>query len=316
MRKILVLAVLILIISVIGIGWWNNALQPASPENNTFRTFVVSDGVGVRELGNRLKKEGLIKDPVVFFLYVRKEGLDKKIQAGDFRLSPSMSVTEIVNELQHGSADKWITVREGVRASEIAEILEESFVTYESSWDQKLEDEEGFLFPDTYRFPREASIEMIINTMKNTYEQKVASLGIEDPYSPAMSEAVTMASLIERESRVDSEKPLIASVIQNRIDDGVALDIDATLQYIVGKKNGKWWNVPTGEEKAVKSPYNTYQNPGLPPGPICNPGIESIRAALNPAESEYYFYIHEPSGQVHFAKTLQEHNVNVDKYLR
>jgi UPF0755 protein len=277
--------------------------------------FLVTPGTNVREIGSNLKKEGLIKDPVIFFLYVKKERLDTKIQAGDFRLSANMSIPEILEQLQSGTIDIWVTIPEGLRAEEVAEILSTKMPNYDESWEALLVQNEGYLFPDTYLIPRDADGERAVEIMRNTFFEKVSSLGLTET-SPNLNRVVTMASLIERESRIDSEKPLIASVIQNRINDGMSLDIDATLQYIVGEKNGKWWSVPTGEEKSINSLYNTYRNVGLPPGPICNPGIGAIAAALNPAESEYYFYIHDTNGQVHFAKTNAEHDANVSKYLR
>jgi len=132
-----------------------------------------------------------------------------------------------------------------------------------------------------------------------------------------MHRILTIASLIEREALVDEEKPLISSVIHNRLNSGMALDIDATLQYAKGKDSqGKWWSIPRSEDTSIDSPYNTYLNPGLPPGPIGNPGIGAIKAAVNPEESSFYFYIHDSTGEVHFAETLEEHNENIQKYLQ
>ncbi|HRN96369.1 MAG TPA: endolytic transglycosylase MltG [Candidatus Levybacteria bacterium] len=309
---------LIIVLAVIFIGfliWWNNGLKPVNSADTSSKIFLVAPGTNVREIGNSLKEEGLIRDPVVFFLYVKKERLDTKLQAGDFRLSANMSIPTIIEQLQTGSLDIWVTIPEGLRAEEVAEILSEKMPMYDETWVSALVEHEGYLFPDTYLIPRDATAETVINVMRKTFFAKVADLGLTES-SPNLQRVVTMASLIERESRIDEEKPLIASVIQNRINDGMPLDIDATLQYIVGEKDGKWWSVPTGEEKTINSLYNTYRNVGLPPGPICNPGIGAIQAAMNPASSDYYFYIHDPSGQVHFARTNSEHNSNVSKYLR
>jgi UPF0755 protein len=312
------LTLLLLILIVMGIGtfmWWSNSLKPVNASDTSSKLFIIPPGTNVRQIGNSLKEEGLIKDPVIFFLYVKKEGLDTKLQAGDFRLSPSMSIPTIIEQLQTGSLDIWVTVPEGLRAEEIADILEEKMPLYDETWDEQLVLNEGYLFPETYLIPRDATVQTVIDVMRRTFFETVAEAGLDES-TPNLNEILTMASLIERESRIDEEKPMIASVIQNRIDDEMPLDIDATLQYIVGEKNGKWWSVPTGEEKSINSLYNTYRNVGLPPGPICNPGIGAIKAAVNPAESEYYFYIHDNTGQVHFAKTNSEHNQNVSRYLR
>lgn len=314
MRKLILLAALLLIILVIGIGWWNNALQPVNPNSNTQKMFAVSKGVGIRELGNQLKKDSLIKDPVVFFLYIKQQGLDKKIEAGQFRLSPSMSVPKIAEELQHGALDKWLTIPEGFRTEQIAEELKNDFPNYQSSWETELKAHEGYLFPDTYLIPRDADISVIIDKLSSTFNAKIESIGLQ-PTDPNLSTIITEASLIEREANTDAEKPLIASVINNRIADGMPLQIDATVQYAIGKRSGKWWDVPTIEDLQVNSSYNTYKIIGLPPTPICNPGLASINAALHPASSDYLYYVHDPQGNIHFAKTDSEHQANINKYL-
>lgn len=315
MRRLVFLFAVIGIILVGGLLWWNNGMRPADADDTSSKLFIVPQGSNVREIGKNLKEEGLIKDPVAFFLYVKLKGLDTKVQAGDFRLSPSMNLSTILEQLQSGSLDVWVTLPEGLRAEEVAEILSKNMPLYDDSWVGVLVENEGYLFPDTYLIPRDANVDTVVSIMRNTFFAKVGELGLTEA-SPNLNTVVTTASLIERESRIDEEKPMIASVIQNRIDDGISLDIDATLQYIVGEKDGKWWAVPTGEEKSINSLYNTYKKVGLPPGSICNPGIGAISAALNPAQSDYYFYIHDTTGEVHFAKTNSEHNANVSKYLR
>lgn len=315
MRKLGFLIGLIAVLLVGGFLWWSNGIKAVDVNDTSTKLFVVSPGSNVREIGNDLKEEGLIKDPVAFFVYVKLNGLDKKVQAGDFRLSPSMDLATVLEQLQKGSLDVWVTVPEGKRAEEVAEILSQSLPGYDSSWDSQLVANEGYLFPDTYLIPRDANVDRVISIMRNNFFTKVAELGLDES-SQNLNRVLTMASLIERESRIEDEMPIIASVIQNRINDGMSLDIDATLQYIVGEKDGKWWYPPTGAEKSINSPYNTYRNVGLPPGPICNPGINAIRAALNPGTSDYYYYIHDNTGKVHFAKNISEHNANVSRYLR
>jgi UPF0755 protein len=313
-RLILLLLVLFLALGGFFI-WWNKGSQPVDASDTSSKIFIIEPGSAVREIGNNLKAEGIIRDPVVFFLYIKKERLDTKLQAGDFRLSPSMSLSTIIDQLQHGSLDIWVTVPEGKRAEEVAEILQKVMPQYDDTWVEVLQANEGYLFPDTYLIPRDANADDVVAIMRNTFFVKVADLGLTAE-SSELNEIVTMASLIEREAKTNEEKPMVASVLHNRINDAMPLDIDATLQYISGPKNGKWWYPPTGEERTIDSPYNTYRVVGLPPAPIASPGIESMRAAMNPATSEYYFYIHEPNGTVHFARTNAEHNRNVEKYLQ
>jgi len=316
MRKILVLIIVFAVFFLIMGAWWKNGLSPVNSKDSTTYDFVIPKGSAVRVVGNKLKEQGLIKDPVVFFVYIKKNNLDKAIQAGSYKLSPSMDLPTVLKTLGSGSEDIWVTIPEGYRAAEIAEVLEKSLETYEPSWVDALELQEGYLFPDTYLIPKGADVETVISIMKNTFNEKVKSIGLSAD-DPDLKRVVIIASLIEREAIRDDEKKMISSVIANRLEDGMSLDIDATLQYIRGKDaSGNWWPVPTGDDKALNSFYNTYKNPGIPPGPISNPGIEAIRAAANPASSDYYFYIHDMEGNVHFAKNLTEHNTNVNRYLR
>lgn len=315
MRKPVIVLILIIVIFIGIFLWWNNGLTAVDLKDTTKKSFVIPKGTAVRLIGNDLKEQGLIRDPVVFFIYIKMNNLDRDVQAGSYKLSPSMNLEKITKTLKSGSEDIWITIPEGYRATEIAEVLKANIGTYDDSWVSSLENEEGYLFPDTYLIPKDADVATIISIMKNTFNKRIEEIGLIGT-SQKMNEIVTMASLIEREALRDGEKPMIASVITNRLNDGMALDIDATLQYIKGKdSSGKWWTVPRGVDKALNSSYNTYKNPGLPPGPIANPGIEAIKAAVNPAQSDYYFYIHDNNGNVHFAKTLSEHNQNIEKYL-
>jgi len=312
MRKIVLLGLVVLMF-VVAYFWWRNGNAPVNTRDESEKVFVVERGSGVRAIANDLKEQGLIRDPIAFFLLTKKEGSDTKIQAGDYKLSPSMNLSQILDELTHGTIDVWVTIPEGMRAEEVADILEQSIPSYDESWRQALVKEEGYLFPDTYLIPKETDVATVISIFKNNFNAKVQEAGLSD--NPNLDNAVIIASLIEREAITDDEKPTIASVITNRLRQGMALDIDATLQYAKGKVGDKWWTVPTAADKNINSPYNTYRNPGLPPGPIGNPGIEAIKAAANPAASPYFFYIHDSTGQAHFAETLEQHNANVAKYL-
>ncbi len=315
MRKLLIVVFIAIVLFAIGSLWWKNGISAVNPKDTTQKVFVIPKGAAIRTIGNELKSEGLIRDPVVFFIYIKQNKLDQGIQAGSYKLSPSMDLPKIMDTIGHGTVDTWVTIPEGLRSEEIAEILQEEIPTYSPDWVGELKAQEGYLFPDTYLIPKDADVSTVISILKGNFSKKIGEIGLsmEDPKLP---EIITIASLIEREALRDDEKPLIASVIYNRLNDGIALNIDATLQYIKGKNgSGKWWAVPTARDKQVDSPYNTYQNPGTPPGPIANPGIEAIRAAKTPASSGYYYYIHDANGNVHFAKTLEDHNVNIQKYL-
>ncbi|HMS22402.1 MAG TPA: endolytic transglycosylase MltG [Candidatus Levybacteria bacterium] len=313
MRKLIVLATLLAIFTVGFFIWWKNGTSAVNIKDKSEKVFVVQRGAGIRAIGNNLKKEGLIKDPIVFFLFLKKNARDTAIQAGDYKLSPSMNLEQVVNTMSHGTLDIWVTIPEGMRADEIADILQNEIPSYDSSWREELNKNEGYLFPDTYLFPRDSDIASIIAIFRNNFDKKIAEAGLTGRND--LLDIIIIASLVEREALKDEEKPYIASVISNRLRDGMALDIDATLQYAKGKVGDKWWTVPIGEDRKINSPYNTYLNPGLPPLPIANPGIEAIRAAANPASSVYYFYIHDQNGNVHFSKDFEEHQRNINKYL-
>ncbi len=315
MKRLYVFLV-ILCFSLIGIFiWWKNGTRAVNPTDTTKIIFVIEKGAGIKEIANKLKAEKLIRSPVVFFLLIKKEGLDSKIQAGDFRLSKSMTALEIAENLTHGTLDIWVTIPEGKRAEEIADILQKSLPTYNEEWRKELVANEGYLFPDTYLFPKDTDISIIIQVMKDTFEKKYQQLTISQKVSK--NQLVTIASLIEREAKHEVDRPLVASVITNRLRIGMKLDIDATIQYALGyEPNEKsWWKKAlTREDIDLASPYNTYRNAGLPPTPIANPGLAALNAAANPAKTNYLYYISDKNGVNHYGKTLEEHHANIAKY--
>lgn len=317
MKRIIAVVILILVVVIISTFWWQNGVLPVNSQDNTPKIFVVENGQGVREIANSLKKEGLIRDPVVLFLITKQRGLDKKIQAGDFRLNPSMNAYEIAESLTHGTLDIWVTVPEGYRAEEIADILEGKIPNYDKSWREVLNQNEGYLFPDTYLIPRDADITTIISIFKNNFQTKYDSVKSLKTNNLSDTQTLVLASLVEREAMLEEDRPLVASVIYNRLSIGMKLDIDATLQYALGyqKDEKRWWKKGlTNEDKKLNSPYNTYINPGLPPAPISNPGLSAISAALNPAETDYFYYITDTNGKNRYAKTIEGHSANIEKY--
>lgn len=316
MKKLIIVTALLVVVLLASSVWWKNGVSPVDSSNKNSAIFVVKKGDGVREISNRLKTKGLIKSPIVFFLLVKQLGLDKKIEAGDFRLSSSMTAQEIAQNLTHGTLDIWITVPEGKRATEIAEILQAKIPTYNSSWANILTENEGYLFPDTYLIPKDADIEMIVGQMRGNFDRKYSEINVGNS-KLTKSQIVILASLIEREAFTDSEKPIIAGILLNRLDLEIALQVDATIQYAKGQNqlNKKWWEPVTLEEyKSVASDYNTYLFVGLPPGSISNPGLEALRAGANPANTDYLYYLHDKNRQIRYAKNLQEHNENIEKY--
>ncbi|AKM81157.1 MAG: Aminodeoxychorismate lyase [Candidatus Pacebacteria bacterium GW2011_GWF2_38_9] len=284
--------------------------------------FVIPKGQALSIIASRLEEADLIKSKWAFRFAVYKNDLTNKIQAGSFELSSDMNTWEIAHALTVGTDDTWITLPEGWRLEEIAESLSKQGLENfnQTEFLNLSKGLEGQLFPDTYLVPREITTTTLLSLLKNTFASKVSSGLSKEISSSKMSlnEVLTLASLVQRESANDGEMPLVAQILLNRLDINMPLQVDATLQYVKGysKTELSWWQTPLAEDKKLDSLYNTYKNAGLPPGPICNPGLAAIKAALNPGQTQALYYIHDNSGKIHTAITLEEHNTNVNKYLR
>lgn len=304
----------------VGYGWW--ALQPVSSRTVGFERFVIPKGQAGGVIASRLAEEGYIRNPHIFQLYLKLQGLEEKLQAGSFELSPSSSAAEIATRLTSGTDDVWVTLPEGWRNEEVAESLARQQLPLfdETAFLDLAAASEGKLFPDTYLVPREADAEFLYYLFARTFEKKVTKgLATEIAASPhSLEDALIMASLLEREATGYEQMRHVAGILWHRIELGMPLQVDATLQYAKGydQTQQSWWVPPLGADRQLDSPFNTYQHPGLPPRAIANPGLDAIKAALNPLAVDDLFYIHDRNGQLHFAQTLDEHNANVQKYLR
>lgn len=320
----------ILIIVVIGAPLilntlYNQLLTPVSTQKS-YKRFVITPGQPFSQIAKNLEKEKLIKSALAFRLLAAQLGIINKIQAGDFSLPTNLSSQELARLLTHGALDIWITFPEGQRIEQQAAIIDGKLNTPDNNQYQFNKNEyiaqaqEGYMFPDTYLVSKEATAGAVVEKLRNTFENKVAkSLLLEGiKNNLTQNEVIILASIIERESRSNEERPIIAGILLNRLKEGMPLQVDATVQYAKGYDagNNTWWpQVTVKDYKSVDSSYNTYLHPGLPPGPISNPGIESIRAAAEPATTPYLYYIHDTNGKVHYARTGAEHNANIEKYL-
>jgi UPF0755 protein len=296
--------------------------RPADPSTQETKRFIIPRGQAVSIIGERLEEDGLIRNSLVFRMIVQKEGLRNKIQAGSFDLSAGMNTTEIAQALTQGTNDVWVTIPEGWRREEIARSLtEQELDSFDpKEFDYLSQGKEGRLFPDTYLVPRQTTEEQLVGLLERTFERKVTEdLAAEIESSPYdFEDALIMASVVEREARGAEEMKVVAGILWNRIELGMPLQADATLQYAKGLnlQDGSWWSPPTAADKKLASPFNTYLHPGLPPRPISNPGLNAIQAALHPAETPYLYYIHDLEGNIWYAETLDQHNANVNAYLR
>lgn len=322
-KRLAIFSVVVLLLVVGLFFWWNISLKPANINDTKTVSFVISKGSPIRETIKQLHDQGLIRDQIAFFLLIKKLGLERSIQAGSFKLSPSMPAEQLAMKLTVGTEDRWITVLEGWRNEEVLEYLNKEKIG-DGKWEMGVEVgkwkmDEGRLFPDTYLVPKDASVDYIHNLLRKTFDKKTADLTNDINKSGlTMDQVLTLASLVEREARTDGNRAMVADVLIKRLKANMALDVDATIQYALGKQpDGKWWKKElTLEDLKIKSPYNTYRNPGLPPSPICNPSLSSIKAVVYPSGNPYYFYITDKQGVMHYTKTLSEHNVNVAKYLQ
>ena len=306
--------------------------------------FTVEPGESVASVARRLEEAGLITDAELFRRYLRYRRLDTGVQAGRFRLSPRMTMMEIALRLQRGYAPGvLVTVPEGWRAEQIADMLTrtgtmdgegflrlvragraaaEALGAYAFLDDLPPEASlEGYLFPDTYELPERPNPEDLLRRMLDNFGRKAAPLLSEMPPPAGLDgyQVIILASIVEREAVIPEERPWIAGVYLNRLRRGMRLEADPTVQYAMGYQpdTGRWWKTPVSldEYQAVDSPYNTYLYPGLPPGPIANPGLDAIRAVLAPAESDYLYFVARGDGSHVFARTYEEHLRNVRRYL-
>lgn len=309
-------AAIILIVSAM---WWYDGTRAVDPLDTTPTAFSVQSGDGVRVIAAKLSSQNLIRSSTAFFVVVKMLGLETNLQAGEYRLYRAMDSRTIAQTLTHGTLDQWITTLEGWRVEEVAAKVAKDLDVPESEFLKVAK--EGYMFPDTYMMPKDATAGAIVTLFTDTFNEKITSSMRQEAKKNDLTfeESLILASIVEREGRTDEDRPIIAGILLNRLKADWPLQADATLQYALGyqSKEKIWWKKELFEEdKAVRSPYNTYTNKGLPPTPICNPGLSAIKAALFPKTTEYMYYIHDDTGEVHYAKTLEEHSANVSKFLR
>lgn len=306
--------------------------------NPTPVKFTVFPGDTAEDIGNNLEAYGLITDADLFRQLVKYKGVGENLQAGEYELRATMTMEEVIDALQRSTLrEARVTLREGWRLEEIAQAIADAGIStyddllrvmrtgkYEES---VLADKpasvslEGYLYPDTYRldmrWSAERAVQLLLQTMDSRFSgamrQQATKAGL------TMHEALTIASLVEREALLAAERPIVASVYLNRLEEGMALEADATVQYALGydATQKRWWpNIKLEQLRTTESPYNTYLRRDLPPGPICSPGLASLQAVLQPAQTDYLFYYAKGDGSHAFAKTFEEHLENQKKYQR
>ncbi|MEX1158575.1 MAG: endolytic transglycosylase MltG [Thermomicrobiales bacterium] len=302
--------------------------------------FIVESDESVDSIADRLNDEGLIRSPGYFRFRIRLQSKGDDIVAGRYRLDTAMSTSQIINAITSEDAaiaqEAAIQFIEGWRTEQYAEaavaaglsftVDEFMLATRDPKWNNEFAflhtrpsgvALEGYLFPDTYNFRMDATPDDVIERLLATFEERVTSdlIAQADRQGMTLHQIMTVASIVEREAAVATERGTISSVYHNRLEAGMPLQADPTIQYQLGLA-GNWWPELTAADVQRNGVYNTYLNPSLPPGPICNPSLAAIEAALNPEQTPYIFFVATGDGTHAFAETFEEHQRNIDQYQR
>lgn len=327
MKKIFIPIILFFVFFVFFI--WQGIYLPVNSLSQEQRLFDIEKGQGSREISLNLEKDGLIKLAPLFRFYVTTKGISGKLQAGSYLLSSSMNIPQMVDKFINGEVEKIkLVVPEGFNIKDIEKTL--SYFERNSSGISNLKAKdfkgefsflgsvpdqaslEGFLFPDTYTFSYQASDKEIVQKMLDNFNRKISPDLREEigRQKKTVFQVITMASLIEKEVKTKEDKEIVSGILWKRLKNKIPLQVDATINYLTEKDK------VSIEETKIDSPYNTYIYLGLPIGPISNPGLESIEAAVYPRNSLYWYYLSSPDGKTIFSKTLEEHNIAKYKYLK
>lgn len=300
--------------------WYQRLLTPVALEGENIQ-FEIKEGQTGKQIADNLKKANLIRSSLAFRTYAIRKNIASRFTPGVYYLSPAMDAKAISQAILKGEADIKITFIEGWRVEEYAEKLEQTLDIKKADFLKVAE--EGYMFPDTYLLNKKVLPTDVAGTLKANFDKKVTDDIRQKIRSQKLSleQGITLASIVERESHesVSNERQIIASILLRRLRMGMALETDATVQYALGydPMQKKWWRVLSLDQlKSTRSLYNTYLTAGLPPAPICNPGLLAIKAVAEASDTLYLFYIHDKNGLVHFAKTLEEHNRNVATYIQ
>lgn len=322
--SVVIIGLLVVVLAGVvgGAVWWRQVARAPGSDVNQKR-LIIERGSSSEKIGQELEKAGLIRNALAFKVYMQLKGLTKRVPPGEFRMAGNLNLAEVVEVLLKGPMELWVTVPEGLRREEVAEKVIQSLEledqeasNFRAEFLAETEGMEGFLFPDTYLFPRDVGAERVAEVMRGTFNKKFsrrAGQGLAEGLT--LEEIVTLASIVERETKTNEERPVVAGIYLKRLRSGWTLDACATVQYTLGKP-GSWWVQITPEDREIRSAYNTYINGGLPPGPICNPGLSSLEAVAESTESPYWFYIHDSEGKIHYGRTIEEQNRNIEKYLK
>ncbi len=333
LRKIRLIITVLAVVSVVLAVYFFSGVNSSVSDQPTLIYFEVETGSSVKTIAKNLHQQQLITSANLFKWYVWYQGAQSKLLAGEYKLSPDMSLKEIADTLITGKAidnEKQITVIEGWTAKQIGEYLESQRLVTQEEFLKAIATDlwtaeyaflanipadtiEGFLFPDTYRIYTDATVEEIIRKMLDNLDRKLTPEVKQEIANQGSTiyDTIVLASIVEREALKDDDKRMIADIFKKRIAEGIPLQSDATVNYVTGKSELR----PSYADLEVDSPYNTYKYAGLTPGPISNPGEVAILAAVYPTQNNYYYFISNDEGDLIYGRTYEEHQANIAKYL-
>lgn len=296
-----------------------SGFAPLDPNDTKQVEIEIPHGMSAAQIGDLLQRKGIIRNRTAFLWSARLKGVEARLKSGRYLLSPSMSPSQILQILSLGKAKMVrFSVPEGLTVGQIAELWQskgfsraEEFVRAAhdkallTSYGINAQSAEGYLFPETYTIWEGTSAREMVSAMIELFKRRVTPDLIEEGRKRGLSlhQIVTLASIIEKEAKLDEERPLISAVFHRRLKLGWKLEADPTVRYALGFPSRPL----TSDDLKVDSPYNTYLHPGLPPGPICNPGLKSIEAAVRPADVDYLYFVARGDGSHIFSRTYREH---------
>ncbi len=315
-KKFLII-VLLAFFSVSALFYYFFVISPADFPSNSI--YSIEENRTLSEIASDAKKKHVVKSGLILKILTTLFSGNKGVISGNYVLNKKENVFEVAQRFASGdyrlSAVK-VTVPEGFNIYEIAELLSKNndLRNFDRQEFIRLaKDKEGYLYPDTYFFLPYVKAKQILDTMEENFTRKIGPIQKDiKKFNKTFKEVLTMASILEDEVPKAEDRKIVAGILWKRIKMGMPLQVDAVFPYITQRKN----KTTTRDDLKIDSPYNTYINKGLPPGPISNPSLDAIIAAINPVETKYLFYISDKKGITHFAKTLEEHNNNINKYLR
>ena len=342
-----VLAGIAVLAMIAGAGWFIsrtpggvlNGGVPAVPAAGAHQQSVlitVDKGESATDIGNALAAAGVVRSSRLFQVLVALRGVQDSLEAGEYEFEPGLPAVEVVQRIAEGkTASRQVTIPEGLRVEQVAELLQKNNVVNAQDFLAALhkanynlpflarvpdDDLEGYVFPASYAFSPKANATQVVQAMLQAFQDNVADKVQLEGQQLTLEQVITLASIVEREAATAAERPIIASVYLNRMRAGMPLQADPTVQFALASDGASvqqygWWKADLSlDDLKFDSPYNTYANPGLPPGPIANPGLAAIEAVVRPAHTDYLFFVAKGDGTHVFSKTLDEQLQNIQKY--